>query len=74
MSSGIPQVYLRIKGGSVEEWLYKKLQHTANLNFLFLLLFVYLLKNYSRVRNRRRAGNKRRAWKICQKELTKGLE
>jgi hypothetical protein len=36
-----------VKGGSVEERLYKKLHSTANLNFLFLSLFVYLLKNCS---------------------------
>ena len=38
---------LKSKGGSVEEQLYKKLHSTANLNFLFLSLFVYLLKNCS---------------------------
>jgi hypothetical protein len=36
-----------VKGGSVEERLYKKLHSTANLNFLVLSLFVYLLKNCS---------------------------
>ena len=36
-----------VKGGSVEERLYKKRHSTANLNFLILSLFVYLLKNYS---------------------------
>jgi hypothetical protein len=36
-----------LKGGSVAERLYKKLHSTANLNFCFLLLFVYLLKNCS---------------------------
>ena len=36
-----------VKGGSVEEQLYKKLHSTANLNFLVLSLFVYLLKNCS---------------------------
>ena len=37
--------HVRRKDGSVEERLYKKLHYTANLNFLFLSLFVYLLKN-----------------------------
>ena len=35
------------KGGSVEERLYKRLHSTANFNFLFLSLFVHLLKNCS---------------------------
>ena len=35
MSSGIPQVYLRIKGGSVEEWLYKKTSAYSKFEFSF---------------------------------------
>ena len=35
------------KGDLVEERLYKKLHFTANLNFLLLSLFVYLLDNSS---------------------------
>ena len=36
---------LKNKGGSVEDRLYEKPYSTANLNFLFLSLFVCLLKN-----------------------------
>ena len=35
------------KGGSVEERLYKKLHSIVNLKFLFISLFVHLLKNCS---------------------------
>ena len=37
----------KFKGGSVEKRFIKKPHSTANLNFLFLSLFVYLLKNCS---------------------------
>ena len=40
-----PPLVSFLKGGSVEERLYKKVHSTANLNFLFLSLFFYLLKN-----------------------------
>jgi hypothetical protein len=41
------QNFFFVKGGSEEERLYKKLYSTANLNFIFLSIFVYLVKNSS---------------------------
>jgi hypothetical protein len=58
-----------VKGGSVEERLYKKLQSTANLNFLFLSLFVYLLKtvllSFSVTRSQLSQCFAVRNWVVC---------